>query len=91
MSTHPHRFTPDNTHWTAERAKAFLRALAVSGKVAPAARSVGMSRQAAYRLRKRAPHFAHLWNLALEQARARRASARQGKRVHPLLAKEPSR
>jgi hypothetical protein len=46
-----------------------------------------MSRQAAYRLRQRAPHFAHLWNLALQQARARRASARQGRRVHPLLAK----
>jgi len=91
MSTHTHDTAPDNTHWTGDKAKAFLRALARYGKVAPAARAVGMSRQAAYRLRGRAPQFAQMWELAMEQARRQRASARHGRRVHPLLAKGPGR
>ena len=39
--------------WTVPKVAAFLRALSESGSVAEAARSVGMSRQAAYRLRAR--------------------------------------
>jgi hypothetical protein len=37
--------------WTMPKALAFLEALAKTGKVAAAARAVGMSRQAGYRLR----------------------------------------
>ena len=39
--------------WTVPKVSAFLRALSECGSVAEAARSVGMSRQAAYRLRAR--------------------------------------
>ena len=39
--------------WTLPKAMAFLEALAHCGEVAEAARAVGMSRQAAYRLRAR--------------------------------------
>ncbi len=39
--------------WTLPKAMAFLRALAESGSVTEAARAVGMSRQAAYRLKAR--------------------------------------
>ena len=45
--------------------------LAGCGMVARAARG-GMSRQAAYRLRARAPQFAFLWDEALKVAAARR-------------------
>ena len=80
--------TPDNTRWTPEKATAFLKALARTGKVAPAARSVGMSRQAAYRLRARAPKFAEFWEIAMrDAARAKAERRRRGKQVHPLLAK----
>jgi hypothetical protein len=44
---------------------AFLRALATSGKVAEAARTVGMTRHSAYRLRKRlGPQFSEVWERA---------------------------
>jgi molybdenum-dependent DNA-binding transcriptional regulator ModE len=82
----------DNTRWTGAKASAFLKLLARTGKVAPAARSVGMSRQSAYRLRARAPEFAKYWDTAMEVAANRKASAGRGRRrtpVHPLLAKAP--
>ncbi|MEW4447315.1 hypothetical protein [Qipengyuania sp. JC766] len=80
----------DNSRWTGPKAMAFLHALAQHGKVAAAARGVGMSRQAAYRLRARAPEFARIWHVALQEAATRRAAARKRKaRVHPLLAKGP--
>jgi len=79
---------PDNTRWTGAKASAFLKLLARTGKVAPAARAVGMSRQAAYRLRTRAPQFAQFWDQAMEVAKRRRASSRRGRKpVHPLLAR----
>jgi len=58
--------------------------------VARAARSVGMSRQAAYRLRARAPQFAFLWDEAVKVAAARKSAARRGRgTVHPLLSRAP--
>ena len=51
---------------------AFLHALAEHGKVATAARSVGMSRQSAYRLRTRFPLLAEEWERAQAHGRARR-------------------
>lgn len=84
--------SPDNTRWTGAKAAAFLKALASHGKVAAAARSVGMSRQAAYRLRARAPKFAEMWDWAMREARAKRAAEREAARkVHPLLARGPVR
>ena len=82
----------DNTRWTAEKAGAFLKLLAIDGKVARAARMVGMSRQATYDLRARAPEFAKLFDIARESGRQRRLAQRRPARpVHPLLAKEPVR
>ena len=81
---------PDNTRWTGAKAAAFLKLLARSGKVAASARAVGMSRQAAYRLRDRAPQFAALWERAMAEAEAQRASDRRTRKaVHPLLSRTP--
>ena len=60
--------------WTAAKAVAFLHALARCGEVAEAARSVGMSRQSAYRLRARfaGTPCAEGWELARRAGQARR-------------------
>ena len=58
--------------WTPAKAMAFLEALAACGKVAVAARSVGMTRQSAYRLRRRSAEVAQGWPLALAAGKARR-------------------
>lgn len=54
--------------WTRPKMAKFLDALAASGSVAQAARSVGMSRQSAYRLRARLSNqaFDMAWEAALE-------------------------
>jgi hypothetical protein len=53
--------------WTAARQRLFLEVLADTGSVTRAARRVGMSREAAYRLRRHpaAVDFAVAWDLAL--------------------------
>ena len=53
--------------WTAERQLGFLAMLAETNSVARAAASVGMSRESAYRLRRRAgaESFAAAWDAAL--------------------------
>jgi hypothetical protein len=50
--------------WTAERQARFIGFFAETASVAEAARRVGMSRMAAYRLRRRAEaeSFAHAWD-----------------------------
>jgi hypothetical protein len=58
--------------WNPRKAHAFLDALACHGKVAAAARSVGMTRQSAYRLRERVPVVADGWARAQAIGRARR-------------------
>ena len=55
--------------WTVPKVAAFLEALSLSGSVAAAAREVGMSRQSAYRLRKRLD--GPLFSAAFEGARAK--------------------
>src|SRR5690606_33274557 len=52
--------------WTSRKAHAFIDALASHGKVAAAARAVGMTRQLAYRLRERVPQVVKV----LERAQA---------------------
>lgn len=59
--------------WTPERQRGFIAALAETGLVAQAARSVGMSSASAYILRRR-PHaesFARAWNRVEDEARKR--------------------
>jgi hypothetical protein len=64
--------TPANperhNQWTPERMSGFLRELAACQNVSQAARSVGMSRQSAYKLRDRLADkaFALAWEVALE-------------------------
>lgn len=59
--------------WTPERQRAFIGALADSGEVLAAARSVGMSDTAAYMLRRApgAEGFAAAWEAALDAASRR--------------------
>lgn len=61
---------PRRDGWTAARQQEFLEMLADSGSVAQAARRVGLSRQAAYRLRRHpeAEDFRRAWDLALAEA-----------------------
>lgn len=59
--------------WTPERQRGFIAALARTGVVAQAARSVGMSSASAYNLRRR-PHaesFALAWDIVEDEARNR--------------------
>ena len=59
--------------WTRPKIIAFLHALAAAGSVAQAARSVGMSRQSAYRLRARlGAGFGAVWDEGLALAPIRR-------------------
>jgi hypothetical protein len=66
--------------WTPDKALAFLGALAECGKVAAAARAVGMTRQSAYRLKARSALVAQAWPLALAAGRERRALRGRGGR-----------
>jgi hypothetical protein len=61
---------PRHDGWTAARQQEFLHMLADTGSVAQAARRVGMSRQAAYRLRRHpaATDFRTAWDLAVDEA-----------------------
>lgn len=59
--------------WTPERQHMFIAALTATGTVDSAARSVGMTRMAAYNLRKRAgaESFCDAWDCAIHAGRAR--------------------
>lgn len=56
--------------WTAERRRRFLEWLAAGHDVSRACAGVGMSREGAYKLRRRDPAFAQAWDDALRSARA---------------------
>lgn len=60
--------------WTNERQARFLAALAITRSVAAAARTVGMARETAYRLRTKrgAESFARAWDQVLGRASANR-------------------
>ena len=62
--------------WTPARKAQFLEALAQDGNVRAACARVGMSREAAYRLRRREALFARAW----AAAQCRRANSRRGAR-----------
>lgn len=59
--------------WTAQRQASFLVALARTRSVLAAARAVGMARETAYRLRRRAgaESFAAVWDLVGKGAKAK--------------------
>lgn len=61
---------PSRRSWTVDRQLRFLDTLARSRNVGQAAAAAGMSRESAYRLRKRdgAALFAALWDIALAPA-----------------------
>ena len=65
--------TPTTRHdgWTPARKAQFLEALAGDGNVRAACARVGLSREAAYRLRRRDALFARAWAAAQLQARER--------------------
>ena len=72
-----------NYRWTVPKVKAFLLALEQCGRVAEAAKAVGMSRQSAYALRARldGPKFREAFEGARRKGlRARAAASRQ--RLH---------
>ncbi|HYD24522.1 MAG TPA: hypothetical protein VEB68_06975 [Croceibacterium sp.] len=56
--------------WTPERRRRFLEMLGAGLDVRRACAGVGLSRQAAYTLRRREPAFARAWDGALRAARA---------------------
>ena len=66
---------PDRAHWTPARQRIFLAALLESRSVTHAARTAGMSRSRAQRLRRRlaGPPFDQQWALALRTHAARLA------------------
>ena len=70
--------------WTVPKVAAFLRALSECGSVAEAARSVGMSRQAAYRLRARLD--GEKFQAAFEDARRRGLAAKAKARAERISA-----
>ena len=71
--------------WTVERQGQFIGWLAETGSVAEAARRVGVSRTAAYRLRARreAESFAHAWDRVLALRAAAAAAAGDGRVTVP--------
>lgn len=66
LALDPVPLRPRDDGWTPARQRAFLEALASCGSVAAAARRVGMSRESAYALRRRADArgFAQAWDAA---------------------------
>ena len=79
--------------WTPERQADFIEALADSGSITRAAKAVGMSRESAYRLRRRADaaDFAAAWDDALAVAVRTLADACLDRAIHgvevPILYK----
>jgi len=70
--------------WTPERQHAFIAALAESGCVAEACKTVGMTSQSAYRLRRHfdAQGFRLAWDAALDYAIRRLSDAVYARAIH---------
>ncbi|KQN92427.1 hypothetical protein ASE95_06740 [Sphingomonas sp. Leaf231] len=80
----PARLRPRHDGWTPTRQVAFIEALAATACVEEAARHVGMSREAAYALRRHpgAYSFRQAWDLALDHGISRLADAALGRALH---------
>ena len=80
---------PDPSYqWTTYKARVFLGALADLGRVADAARAVGMTRQSAYRLRQRLGEdgvFAQAWDRAQAHGRDNRLALGRAARKATVL------
>jgi len=61
--------------WTPARRRQFIEGLAAGRDVRRACAGVGLSREAAYKLRRRDPVFAQEWQTALRTARENAAEA----------------
>lgn len=77
----PQRFRRDG--WTPARQLAFLDALGRTGSVTGAAAAAGMSRESAYRLRRREASrlFAAAWDRVLASAATKRTKGHGGGRI----------
>jgi hypothetical protein len=71
--------------WTLERRDGFLDFLAAGVSVSGACEGVGLSRVAAYNLRRREPAFARAWDEALRSARQAAEDAWLAMLPEPLL------
>ncbi|MGN6356421.1 MAG: LysR family transcriptional regulator [Novosphingobium sp.] len=78
-SPHPASAEGEPPRWTLERMRGFIETLRRTRSVAAAARSVGMSRQAAYVLRRKLPGhpWVAAWDAALAPARQEREAFRR--------------
>src|SRR5688572_28853922 len=65
LATRP---APRRDGWTPDRVIEFLECLCEKGDVRGACARVGLSRQSAYKLRRRDPLFAAAWQVALQVA-----------------------
>jgi len=65
IATHP---AQRRDGWTSERRAMFLECLCEKADIRRACARVGLSRQAAYKLRRRDPVFALAWDVALQVA-----------------------
>ena len=72
LQIEPSTAKPRHDGWTPQRKRRFLQSLAEKDDVRRACACVGLSRQAAYTLKKRDPLFAEAWALALRLGRAAR-------------------
>lgn len=70
--------------WTTEKQRLFIETLADTGSVAQAARSVGMSEQSCYRLRRQpgAEGFAAAWDAAIDAASKKLIDAAFERAIH---------
>lgn len=75
---------PRHDGWTPDRQRAFIEALAETACVEEAARHVGLSRAAAYALRRRADaeSFRAAWDVALDLGVAQLADAALSRALH---------
>ena len=68
--------------WTEARRTQFLNHLGIEGSVRGACARVGMSREAAYKMRRRDALFARAWNAALLLAREAGAEVLEDRAIH---------
>lgn len=74
-TTQKPRAAPRHDGWTPARSRRFIEALAAGHDVRRACAGVGLSREAAYKLRRRDPVFAQEWQTTLRTAREDDAEA----------------
>jgi ribosomal protein L20 len=76
-----------STGWTAERQRSFIETLAETGSIYDATKAVGMTRQSAYRLRRRsdAREFREAWDVALTIAASRLAAIAMDRAINGVV------